>query len=157
MRDLPKLIISIVLCLGVGLVGSVFTISSIPTWYVTLNKPVFSPPNYLFAPVWTILYILMGISLYLIWREGVKKQKVKDALMNFGFQLFFNAIWTPVFFGARSLSLGLAVIILTLYFIARTIGAFAKVNKSAAYLLYPYIVWVGFAAILNFSVWILNR
>lgn len=157
MKGLPKLITSIILCLVVGAAGSFFTISSIPTWYSHLNKPFFSPPNYLFGPVWTILYILMGISLYLIWEKGFKKQKSKDALMNFSFQLFFNAIWTPIFFGAKSLGWSLAIIILMLYFIIQTIRSFEKVDKTAAYLLFPYFFWVSFATVLNFSVWLLNK
>jgi len=127
------------------------------SWYNTLSKPFFSPPNWVFAPVWTILYILMAISFYLVWRHGFKNKNVKFALMNYGFQLLLNLIWSPVFFGLHSPGWGLAIIILMLYFISQTIRSFMKVDKNAAYLLYPYILWVGFATILNFSVWYLNR
>ena len=120
-------------------------------------KPFFSPPNWLFGPVWTILYVLMGISLALVWVKGVKTERAREALMLFGVQLFLNAIWSPIFFGAKDLTLALIAIILMWFFILKTILAFGKVNKTASYLLYPYIAWVSFASILNFSVWILNK
>jgi tryptophan-rich sensory protein len=99
----------------------------------------------------------MGISLALVWVKGVKTERAREALMLFGVQLFLNAIWSPIFFGAKDLTLALIVIILMWFFILKTILAFGKVNKTASYLLYPYIVWVSFASILNFSVWILNK
>lgn len=135
----------------------IFTFSAIPTWYATLNKPVFGPPNYLFAPVWTLLYILMGISLYLVWKKGLKTKIVSDALYLFGIQLILNAIWSPVFFGAKNILLALIIIIAMWIYIVKTISIFGKINKTAAYLLYPYIAWVSFAAILNFSIWLLNK
>jgi len=152
-----KYTLSIGVCLAAGGLGTIFTISSIPTWYAHLIKPSFSPPNWLFGPVWTILYILMGISLALIWVKGVKTERAREALMLFGVQLFLNAIWSPIFFGAKDLTLALIVIILMWFFILKTILAFGKVNKTASYLLYPYIAWVSFASILNFSVWLLNK
>lgn len=157
MSKFLKYVLSIGICLAAGGLGTIFTISSIPTWYAYLIKPVFSPPNWLFGPVWTILYILMGISLALIWVKGVKTERVREAIMLFGVQLFLNAIWSPIFFGAKDLVLSLVVIILMWFFILKTILAFGKVNKTASYLLYPYIAWVSFASILNFSVWFLNR
>ena len=152
-----KYVLSIGVCLAAGGLGTIFTISSIPTWYAHLIKPAFSPPNWLFGPVWTVLYILMGISLALVWVKGVKTERAREALMLFGVQLFLNAIWSPIFFGAKDLTLALIVIILMWFFILKTILAFGKVNKTASYLLYPYIAWVSFASILNFSVWILNK
>jgi len=149
--------LSIGICLVAGGLGTIFTISSIPTWYAFLNKPFFSPPNYLFGPVWTILYILMGVSLALIWQKGIKKRTVRDAMFLFGIQLLLNALWSPVFFGVRNLFLALIIIVLMWIFILKTILAFAKIDKTASYLLYPYIAWVSFATILNFSVWFLNR
>jgi tryptophan-rich sensory protein len=157
MNKFLKFIVSIGICLLVGGLGTIFTITSIPTWYVALNKPVFSPPNYLFGPVWTILYILMGISLYLVWKKGIKTRKSREAVYTFGVQLFLNAIWSPIFFGYKNILLALIIIILMLFFIVKTIVLFAKIDKKAAYLLYPYALWVSFATILNFSVWILNR
>jgi len=152
-----KLIVSIAICLLAGGLGTIFTVSSIPTWYATLVKPSFSPPNWLFGPVWTLLYILMGISLYLIWKKGTKTQKVREDLMLFGLQLFLNAIWSPIFFGAKNLFISLIVIIFMWLFIFRTILSFGKINKTASYLLYPYLAWVSFASLLNFSVWMLNK
>jgi tryptophan-rich sensory protein len=157
MNKFLKYILAIGICLGAGALGTIFTISSIPTWYAHLIKPPFSPPNYLFGPVWTILYVLMGISLALVWVKGVRTERAREALMLFGVQLFLNAIWSPIFFGAKDLTLSLIVIILMWFFIFKTILAFRKVNKTASYLLYPYIAWVSFASILNFAVWFLNR
>ena len=157
MRNSLKLTASILVCLLAGGLGTIFTIPSIPTWYASLNKPVFSPPNYLFGPVWTILYILMGISFFLIWKKGIKNKKVRNAIYVFGIQLALNTIWSPIFFGAKNLLLSLIVIIAMWIYIVKTIGVFSKISKVASYLLYPYLAWVSFASILNFSVWFLNK
>ncbi|MCX6705274.1 MAG: tryptophan-rich sensory protein, partial [Candidatus Woesebacteria bacterium] len=154
---LLKYLLSIGVCFLAGGIGTLFTVSAIPTWYAFLNKPAFSPPNWLFGPAWTTLYTLMGISLAMVWRKGLKTRKVRDAIYLFGVQLALNAIWSPVFFGAKNLFLALIVIVFMWVFILKTILAFGKINKTASYLLYPYIAWVSFATILNFSVWILNR
>lgn len=146
----------ILLCELVGIIGSAFTFDSIANWYAYLNKPFFSPPNYLFGPVWTTLYALMGISVYLIWTKRVKNKKAQDALKLFWIQLALNFIWTPIFFGAKKLLLAQIVIVFMWIFILKTIKAFAKINKTASYLLYPYLAWVSFATLLNFSLWILN-
>jgi benzodiazapine receptor len=143
--------------LGVGLVGASFTTSSIPTWYVLLNKPPFNPPNWLFGPVWSVIYVLMGVSGYLIWQKGIENKKVRSAIYLFAIQLVLNGIWTPVFFGLKNILFALIIIIFLWIAILKTIMAFSKIDKTAAYLLYPYITWVGFASILNFSIWILNR
>ena len=157
MGKTAKLILSIVISLGVGFIGSFFTSPAIPTWYAGLIKPSFSPPNYLFAPVWTILYILMGISFYLVWQKGLKNKKVRAALTVFAAQFLLNAIWSPIFFGAKNLFWALIVIIFMWIYIVKTILAFRKVSKTASYLLYPYLAWVSFATMLNFSVWMLNK
>lgn len=157
MGKLPKILLSIILCMAVGILGSMFTAPAIPGWYAGLIKPFFSPPNWLFAPVWTLLYILMGVSLYLVWSKGTKDKKVKSALKVFAIQIILNAIWSPIFFGAKNLFLAFIVIIFMWIYILNTIQAFSKVNKIASYLLYPYLAWVSFASVLNFSVWILNR
>jgi len=157
MSKLTKIIIAVLACLLIGVLGSLFTAPSIPGWYAGLIKPSFSPPNWLFGPAWTLLYILMGISVAIVWHKGTKDKKVKEALKLFGIQLALNAIWSPVFFGARSLFLALIIIIFMWFFILKTIIAFKKVDKLASYLLYPYIAWVSFATILNFSVWFLNK
>lgn len=153
--NIPKLALSIGLCLGAGVLGSIFTISSIPTWYATLNKPPFSPPNWVFGPVWTTLYILMGISLYLVW---VSKSKVKSSALNiFWIQLALNTLWSIIFFGLKNPSLAFVDIIALWIVIFLTIKSFYKINKLAGNLLVPYLLWVTFATILNLSVVILNN
>ncbi len=155
--EVLKLIISILICQFAGVIGSIFTQSSIPTWYATLAKPTFAPPNWIFAPVWTTLYLLMGVSAYLIWRKHTRYvPQVKTALLIFAAQLILNTIWSPIFFGLRSLFTGLVVIAILWITILLTILSFLKVSKAAGLLLVPYILWVSFAAILNFSIFILN-
>lgn len=127
------------------------------SWYMTLNQPFFTPPPWLFGPAWTILYILMAVSAVLIFRKGIKKKKVQNALKLFGLQLLLNLLWSPVFFGLHEIFLSLVIILILLYLIVKTIQEFYKVDKVASYLLWPYIAWVSFATILNFSVWFLNR
>lgn len=152
--NLPKLIVSIVLCLAVGSLGSIFTSSSIPTWYATLNKPFFSPPNFIFAPVWTTLYILMGVSLYLLWVS--KKKEKEKAIKLFLIQLVLNFFWSLIFFKLHSAQLALIEIIALWIFIFLTIRESLSISKTSAYLLYPYLIWVSFALVLNFFIVILN-
>lgn len=156
MKKYSQLALAIIGCELVGIVSTPFTISAIPTWYRTLNKPFFSPPNWIFGPVWTTLYLLMGISAFLIWQKGLKKKKVKEAITYFGIQLFLNFIWTFLFFGLRNPLLGLIDIVVLWIFIVLTILKFYKLSKPAAYMLIPYLLWVSFATILNFSILILN-
>jgi len=151
-----KLVISILVCQGAGLIGSLFTLSSIPTWYAQLEKPTFNPPNWVFAPVWTLLFLLMGISLYLIVSKGVENKKVKTALSIFVIQLTLNMLWSFLFFGLQSLLYAFIEIIILGLAILLTIISFYKISKTAAYLLLPYVLWVSFAAVLNFSILILN-
>jgi tryptophan-rich sensory protein len=147
------LIICIVLPNLAGLIGSVFTSSSVSTWYTTLVKPSFNPPGWVFGPVWTTLYILMGISLYLIWTN---KKRTNIALWMYGIQLVLNALWSFLFFGLRNpLAAFIEIIILWIAIVA-TIIYFYKISKPAAYLLIPYILWVSFAAVLNYSLFVLN-
>lgn len=154
-KNLPLLILAILISEGAGILGSIFTVSSIPTWYATLVKPSFSPPNFVFGPVWTTLYALMGISLYLVWISKAKSKKY--ALKLFFFQLGLNALWSIIFFGLKNPGLAFLEIIVLWIAILLTIKAFSKISKNASYLLYPYIFWVSFATILNFSIWILNK
>lgn len=154
--DAKKLIISIVLCQMAGIAGSLFTMPKIQTWYSSLAKPWFSPPNWLFGPAWTALYALMGIALYLVWQKGVKTQNEKYAVGIFGIQLGLNALWSFLFFGMESLFFGFACIAAMWLAIAATIWKFYVIDKKAAYALVPYIAWVSFAAILNYAVWMLN-
>ncbi|WP_127846515.1 TspO/MBR family protein [Psychroflexus aestuariivivens] len=151
-----RIIICILICLGVGFLGSIATQTSINTWYVELNKPSFNPPNWIFAPVWTSLYILMGISAGIVWSRGLHHLWVKTALYHFAFQLILNAMWSIVFFGYQSPLLAFLVILALLILIIITIKWFKVVNNLAAYLLIPYLIWVIFAAILNFEIWRLN-
>jgi len=149
-----KLILSLIIPQLSGIVGSFFTIGAIPTWYKFLNKPSFSPPNWLFGPAWLTLYLLMGIALYLNWTS--KKKQAKDNVRLFFVHLFFNFIWTPIFFGAKNLSLALFVIFIIWLFIIAMIFRFYKVSKTSSYLLIPYLLWVSFASILNLSILLLN-
>jgi translocator protein len=154
--EILKLIGCMAICEFAGLVGSLAMIESLPTWYSSLHKPSFSPPGWIFGPVWTILYLLMGIALYLVLRKGFSAPGVKIAVIVFGVQLILNAVWSFLFFGAESTLLGLIDIVLLWVAILVTIGAFARVSKPAALLLVPYILWVSFAAVLNFYLWRLN-
>ena len=126
------------------------------SWYNSLNKPFFNPPSWIFGPVWTILYILIAISGIIIFNKR-KKKKIHSAMRFYFGQLILNVIWSPVFFGAHQLFLALIIIIFMWILIYKTIKAFGKIEKNAAYLLYPYLAWVSFAGILNLSVWLLNR
>jgi benzodiazapine receptor len=155
-KDILKLIASIVVCHLAGQIGAVATSASIQTWYVTLNKPFFTPPNWLFAPVWLTLYTIMGISLFLIWQQGIHDRHVKIALALFGFQLLLNTFWSIAFFGLRSPLAGLSVIIVLWIAIAVTIVKFLPLSKPAGLLLIPYILWVSIAAALNGAIMLLN-
>jgi translocator protein len=156
MNNSSKLIISIIGCELVGILGTLFTATAIPTWYATLNKPFFSPPNWIFGPVWTLLYLLMGVSLYLIWTHKGKKKQTHEAITYFLTQLACNFLWTPIFFGLKSPFLALIVIIVMWILIALTIKKFYMLSKTAGYLLIPYLLWVSFATILNAAILLLN-
>jgi benzodiazapine receptor len=151
-----KIVLGIVLCELAGVVGSVFTFPSIGTWYASLEKPGFNPPNWLFAPVWIVLYALMGVSLGLVWNKGVGDRRARVGMMVFGVQLVLNVLWSVVFFGAESLIYGWGIIVVLWFAIAFTIVLFYRVNKVAGLLLVPYICWVTVATILNYYLWILN-
>ena len=148
---------SIVACLAAGAIGSIFTRSAISTWYATLEKPPFTPPNWLFAPVWTLLYILMGIAAFLVWRKGLENRGVRIALIVFLIQLVLNALWSVVFFGLESPLYGLIVISVLWIAILVTIIKFFRISRVASVLMWPYLLWVTFAAVLNSSIWLLNR
>jgi translocator protein len=151
-------IIKLLGCIAVsglaGAIGSFATFSNVKTWYVTLAKPSFTPPSWLFGPVWTLLYIMMGVSLYLVWETPAQG---KGAAYTFFFvQLALNALWSLVFFGAHSLTGGLVNILLLWVMILLTMSSFMKINQTAAWLLLPYILWVTFATLLNASLVKLN-
>ena len=139
-----------------GVLGAVFTLDAIPSWYNTLAKPPLSPPPFVFAPVWTALYLLMGVSAYLIWEKGAEKKEVRTALLFFALQLALNALWSILFFGMRSPLLGLIDIVLLWLAIFQCMRLFYRIDKRAACLLIPYIVWVSFAAYLNAGIFIMN-
>jgi len=151
-----KLVASILVCQAAGLVGSLFTSPAISSWYATIQKPSFNPPNWVFAPAWTLLFLLMGISLYLVWSKNWQDQEKKKALFVFAFQLLLNILWSILFFGLQSPLYAFIEIIILWLAILFTIISFYKISKPAAYLLLPYILWVSFASILNFSILILN-
>lgn len=151
-----KLILFIALCEGIGVLGSVFTISQIPTWYITLNKPFFSPPNFVFGPVWTMLYALMGIAVFLIYEAKIKKKEKSFLLKLFGLQLLLNFLWSFIFFGMHNPIIGFVEIILLWISILILIIKFYKYSKLASVLLIPYLFWVSFATLLNLFIAILN-
>lgn len=148
-KDWLKLVLAVVGCELVGILSTPFTIAAIPTWYATLNKPAFSPPNWLFGPAWTTLYALMGVAAYL-----ARKDKVGMRL--FKWQLGLNFTWSLVFFGLHSPILGLINIAVLVWLIWKTTRRFYKVSKPAAYLMLPYLAWVSFATVLNLAIVFLN-
>lgn len=156
MKKLWGLIMAVAIPELVGIVSTPVTIAAIATWYKTLNKPSFSPPNWIFGPVWTTLYLLMGIASYLIWKQGIKKPKVRVALTFYAIQLVLNFIWSFLFFGLHSPILALIDIVFLWVFIVLTILKFYKISKPATYLLIPYLLWVSFASVLNLAIVILN-
>ncbi len=155
-KKILPLLASILVCQMAGLIGVAFTSSAIPIWYATLNKPTFNPPDWVFGPVWTILYTMMGVSLFLIGTSTLPNKKKRVAYSLFFIQLFLNAIWSPIFFGLHSPLLGLMVILLMWISIVLTMIDFYKISKTATVLLAPYLLWVSFATLLNFSIWQLN-
>ena len=157
MQKAIRLVVAVVICELAGIIGSLFTAPSIPGWYAGLTKPSFNPPNWVFAPVWTALYALMGIAAWLIFEKGLKGPNVKRALSIFVAQLIVNVMWSIMFFGAHHI-LGAFVLIVALWIlIAATIQLFWRISKPAAALLVPYLAWVSFAAALNASLYVLNR
>lgn len=178
-HNLFKLILSIIICELAGVIGSVFTFKEIQNWYGSLNKPFFNPPNWIFGPVWTTLFILMGISLYLVWSKNFKpenellpkskkawnkySQKLWDGpwqkaniIIIFCLQLVLNTLWSIIFFGMHLPSLAFFELLMLWVAIFYTMANFYRVSKLAAYLLVPYIMWVSFAGILNLFIFILN-
>jgi len=155
--EIAKLVSSIILCQVVGMIGSIFTKPAILSWYVSLKKPFFTPPNWVFAPVWIILYILMGVAAFLVWRKSINQKQSRSALILFGVQLILNVLWSVTFFGLRSPLGGLIEISILAVAILLTIQSFLQVSRVAGLLLIPYFLWVAFASGLNLSIWVLNR
>ncbi|OIO26540.1 hypothetical protein AUJ14_01610 [Candidatus Micrarchaeota archaeon CG1_02_55_22] len=156
MQYAREFLAAIVGCELTGIIESVFTAPAIQSWYATLAKPAFTPPSWLFAPVWTLLYALMGVSLWLVWKEKAKKGAKQIAYAAFALQLALNVLWSIAFFGLHSPQLGFAVIVLLWLAIGATISLFSRFSSSAAWLLVPYWAWTTFAAALNYAVWQLN-
>ena len=151
-----KFIVSLLLPLAVGGISGFFTTKAIPGWYAQLNKPWFNPPNWLFSPVWTSLYIMMGIALWLVWKSDAPQKLKGRAIYLFAAQLVLNFFWSLIFFSLHQIGWALVEIVAMWGMILLSIVAFAKINKAAAWLLVPYISWVSFATILNYSIWQLN-
>ena len=154
-----KFIIAVVGCEIIGLLSTPFTTGAITTWYPTLTKPFLNPPNWIFTPVWTTLYFLMGVSLYLVW--SMKEQESQKDLKELGIKVFLvqlglNFLWSAIFFGMQNPLLAAIEIAFLLAAIFYTILVFKKISKTAAYLLIPYLLWVAFASYLNIAILILN-
>ena len=158
MNKFLKIAILVATCVSVGFLSSIATQSSVNTWFPTLEKPFFNPPAYLFAPVWTTLYVMMGIAAGIVWGKiDIMRQQVSSALVFFAIQLGLNALWSILFFGLQNPLLAMIEIVILWLMIYETIIKFNKIDKIATYLLIPYILWVSFATILNASIWWLNR
>ncbi|MFH1430669.1 MAG: TspO/MBR family protein [Candidatus Uhrbacteria bacterium] len=151
-----KFIVAIVVAQLAGIVGALFTTPSIASWYAELERPALSPPNWVFGPVWTTLFLLMGVAAFLVWRRGLGRRDVRLALGVFLLQLVLNTFWSVLFFGLHMPGAALIEIVVLWVAICATIGMFLRVSRPAAYLLSPYIVWVSFAAYLNYAIWTLN-
>lgn len=157
MHHALKLVIAIAVPLAVAGLAGVATSRGVATWYPTLAKPPFNPPAWVFGPVWTVLYVMMGIAAFLLWRHGLDSEGVRAALAAFVLQLALNGLWSILFFGLRSPGLALIEIVMLWLAILATILLFARVDRLAAGLLAPYLAWVSFAIVLNGSLWWLNR
>lgn len=156
MKNIWKLIAAIVVSQAAGIIGALFTTPSIPTWYTGIAKPELAPPNWVFGPVWTTLFLLMGIAAFLVWKRGLDRRDVRIALGIFLGQLALNTLWSIIFFGAQSPGGALVEIVFLWLAILATIIVFVKISRPAAWLLVPYILWVSFAMYLNYSIWVLN-
>ena len=155
-QSYPKLAAAILFCVLVGSIGSLVTITGPGSWYSTLQKPFFAPPNWVFAPIWITLFVLMGIALYLVWESGTEHRHVKVALGIFGVQFLLNIIWSFLFFSLKSPLLGFIDILFLWVMIMATICTFYRVRKGAAYFLIPYIAWVTLASALNGAIYFMN-
>ncbi|MFX1450613.1 MAG: TspO/MBR family protein [Promethearchaeota archaeon] len=155
-KQLLQLILCIILCQIAGIIGSFSTAPAIATWYQFLNKPSFTPPPWLFAPVWISLYTLMGIATFLIWNKGLDELNNKIGIIFFSIQLVLNALWSIVFFGFKSILGGLILLITLDIAVIITTVMYFKVYKIAGALLIPYIIWLSIATALNYSIWVLN-
>ncbi|RKS26739.1 tryptophan-rich sensory protein [Flavobacterium endophyticum] len=159
MNKYTRILVLVVTCLAVGYFSSLVTRTAVESWFPTIQKPSFNPPNWLFAPVWTTLYIMMGIAGGLVWHEidSSRKEEVKKAMKFFAIQLALNALWSYLFFGLKNPLLALVEIVLLWLMIYETYIKFVRINKFSGYLFVPYLLWVSFATVLNASIWWLNQ
>lgn len=158
MNKFTRIAIMVATCLAVGFISGQATQSGVDNWFPTIEKPSFNPPGWLFAPVWTVLYILMGIAAGMVWHHIDRdRETVRKGLLFFAIQLALNGLWSVLFFGLHNPLLAFVEIIILWLMIYETFVQFRKVEKSAAYLLLPYLAWVSFATVLNGSIWWLNR
>lgn len=152
--------IKLMLCISIteltGAIGSIFTFPSIESWYSTLTRPELSPPNWVFGPVWTTLFALMGIAVFLVWKKGLNRKDVRTALGVFAVQLVLNMMWSIIFFNLQSPFWAFMDLIVLWLAIVSTMILFYKISKPAFWLLVPYILWVSFAGYLNYMIWMLN-
>jgi len=155
-KKVLRFIISIIICQSAGIFGSLFTFEAVPDWYITLEKPFFAPPNWIFGPVWIILYFLMGVSLYIVWKDELKSKTRNVFFVVFAIQLILNALWSLLFFGLKSPLLGLIDILILDVMLVVTIFYAKRVSKYAAMLLIPYMVWIIIASVLNYAILVLN-
>jgi len=156
-RRAVGLVVAVLLPLGVGVLGSLVTVGAVRDWYPTLVRPSFAPPSWVFGPVWTALYMMMGVASWLVWRRGLARPEVRSALTIYAVQLAFNLAWSWLFFGLRQPLLALIEIVVLLVLIGWCTLRFAAVSPAAAALLVPYLAWVAFASALNGAFWWLNR
>lgn len=156
MNNTIKLIVALAISQLAGIIGAIFTTPAIDGWYAGIVKPALNPPSWIFGPVWTTLFVLMGIAAFLVWRKGLERRDVKIALGIFLGQLVLNTLWSIIFFGMQSPGAAFIEIIFLWLAILATIVTFAKISRPAAWLLVPYILWVSFASYLNYAIWMLN-
>ena len=155
-KDVVALVVCLALCFGAAAIGSLFTGPAVSTWYQQIRRPSYAPPNWLFGPIWTALYAMMAIAAWLVWRKGDAASRTLP-LSLFAVQLALNTAWSPIFFGLRSFGGALVAIVALWLAILATLVAFLRVSVPAGVLLVPYLGWVSFAAVLNFSIWRLNQ
>jgi translocator protein len=156
MNNTTRLIISIVCTVCLGLLGGIFTAPQIQGWFLHLNKPSWNPPNWLFAPVWTTLYVLMGIAFYLVWKTKAGEDTKRWAIIIFIVQFALNVLWSFIFFKEHRMGWAFADIVILWMAIVCSIIGFSRIHTTAAWLLVPYICWVSFAAVLNYAIWQMN-
>lgn len=157
MNNISKLTVAVGLSEMGGIIGSIFTASTIQTWYVNLVKPSISPPNWVFGPIWTILYAFMGIAAFIVWKKGLHRNDVRIALCIFIVQLVLNVLWSVIFFGYQNPGGAFIEIIFLWLAVLVTTILFFNISKLSAWFLIPYIAWVSFAVYLNYLIWMLNK